>query len=72
MKGPPEETLLRLLLLLSDEVHSTSKDMFCNAEQTILRMIQRISQSVGATCGVCKEQGRNQHELIIRAYWESR
>ena len=68
--GSPTETLLRLLLPLSDEVHYTSKDMFCKAEQINLRNIHRITQSVGATGGVHKGQGRNQHELMTRAYWE--
>ena len=44
--------------------------MFCKAEQINLRIIHRITQSVGATGGVYKGQGRNQHELMTRAYWE--
>ena len=32
--------------------------------------IHRIIQSVGATGGVYKGQGRNQRELMTRAYWE--
>ena len=42
--------------------------MFCKAEQINLLFIHRITQSVGATGGVYKEQGRNQHELMTRAY----
>ena len=38
-EGSPTETLFRLLLLLSDELHQTSKDMFCKAEQINLRII---------------------------------
>ena len=63
--GSPTETLLRLLLPLSDEVH-----MFCKAEQINLRIIHRITQSEGATGGVYKGQGRNQHEPMTRAYKE--
>ena len=31
-----------------------------------VRIIHRITQSVGATGGVYKGQGRNQHELVTR------
>ena len=41
----PTETLLRLLLLQNDEVHQTSKDMFCNAEQINLRIIQCVQEA---------------------------
>ena len=41
--------------------------MFCKAEQNNLRIIHGITQSVGATGGVYKGQGRNQHELMTRA-----
>jgi hypothetical protein len=44
--------------------------MFGKAEQINLRIIHRITQSVGATGGVYKGQGRNQHELMTRAYSE--
>ena len=66
--GSPTETLLRLLLPLSDKVHATSRGH--QLKQTVLavRGIHRITQSVGATGGVYKGQGRNQHELITRAY----
>ena len=66
--GSPTETLLRLLLPLSDKVHETSH---CSAQElgsAAVRMIHRITQSVGATGGVYKGQGRNQHELMTRAY----
>ena len=33
-----------------------------------IQIIHRIAQSVGATGGVYKGQGRNQHELMTRAY----
>ena len=65
--GSPTETLLRLLLPLSDKVHSSFHT------ETKIRFgavpsIHRITQSVGATGGVYKGQGRNQHELMTRAY----
>ena len=66
--GSPTETLLRLLLPLSDKVHQT---FHCNIQElniAAVRIIHRITQSVGATGGVYKGQGRNQHELMTRAY----
>ena len=66
--GSPTETLLRLLLPLSDKVHETFR---CNVQElntAAVRIIHRITQSVGATAGVSKGQGRNQHELMTRAY----
>ena len=68
--GSPTESWSRLLPPLIDEVHQTSRDMFCKTEQTNLRNIHRNSQSAGATGGVHKKQTRNQHELMTRAYWE--
>ena len=35
---------------------------------TAVQIIHRIIQSVGATGGVYKGQGRNQHELMTHAY----
>jgi hypothetical protein len=66
--GSPTETLLRLLLPLSDKVHRTFPHELRKPENTQVRTIHRITQSVGATGGVYKGQGRNQHELMIRAY----
>ena len=37
------------------------------ADATV-RIIHRTTQSVGATGGVYKGQGRNQHELMTLAY----
>ena len=66
--GSPTETLLRLLLPLSDKVYTTyhckSRDPFIAS----IWIIHRITQSVGATGGVYKGQGRNQHELMTRTY----
>ena len=44
--------------------------MFCKAGQINLQIIHQITQSVGATGGVYKGPGRNQHELMTRAYYE--
>ena len=65
--GSPTETLLRLLLPLSDKVYKT----FHRIEETpnaTVQIIHRITQSVGATGGVYKGQGRNQRELMTHAY----
>ena len=43
--------------------------MFSKTEQLNLRIIHRITPSVGATGGVYTGQGRNQHEQMARAYW---
>ena len=45
--GSPTETLLRLLLPPSGDVHCTPKDMFRKVEQINLRIVHRIVQSVG-------------------------
>ena len=66
--GSPTETLLRLLLPLSDKVHETSRSEAQNRGVAAVRIIHRTTQSVGATGGVYKGQGRNQHELMTRAY----
>ena len=39
-------------------------------DSSAVRIIHRITQSVGATGGVYKGQGRNRYELMIRAYYE--
>ena len=65
--GSPTETLLRLLLPLSDKVHS-SFHIETKMAFDAVPSIHRITQSVGATGGVYKGQGRNQHELMTRAY----
>ena len=66
--GSPTETLLRLLLPLSDKVHQTFHNNIQELNTAAVRIIHRITQSVGATGGVYKGQGRNQHELMTRAY----
>jgi len=60
--------LLRLLLPLSDKVYTTC---YCNFREPIIAtvwIIHRITRSVGATGGVYKGQGRNQHELMTHTY----
>ena len=65
--GSPTETLLRLLLPLSDKVYKTSHGI-SRTTNTTIQIIHRITQSVGATGGVYKGQGRNQHKLMTCAY----
>ena len=66
--GSPTETLLRLLLPLSNKVNLTFQSSTELPRRSSVRNIHRIAQSVGATGGVYKGQGRNQHELMTRAY----
>ena len=66
--GSPTETLLRLLLPLSDKVHETFHCIVQELNIATVQIIHRITQSVGATGGVYKGQGRNQHELMTRTY----
>ena len=65
--GSPTETLLRLLLPLSDKVYKTFHGIEVTPNAAV-QIIHRITQSVGATGGVYKGQGRNLHELMTRAY----
>ena len=66
--GSPTETLLRLLLPLSDKVHKTFQISSGKPGKDSVQIIHRITQSVGATGGVYKGQGRNQHKLMTCAY----
>ena len=69
--GSPTETLLRLLLPLNGQVWRSSRTTSNIAAR--LGSIQRphqIIQSVVATGGVYKGQGRNQHKLMTCAYSE--
>ena len=66
--GSPTETLLRLLLPLSDRFTKLSAATSSELDTAAVRIIHRITQSVGATGGVYKGQGRNQHDLMNRAY----
>ena len=70
--GSPTETLLRLLLPLNDQVWSSSK--YARQLLPVAKLSVRLShwtiQSVVATGGVYKGQGRNQRKLMTCAYWE--
>ena len=66
--GSPTETLLRLLLPLSVKIHQTFHNNIQELKDAAVRIIHRDTQSVGATGGVYKGQGRNQHELMTRTY----
>ena len=67
--GSPTETLLRLLLPLDDKVRSTSRG---HAPETgtvaTIQSSHRTIQSVAATGGVYKGQGRNHRTLMIYDY----
>ena len=60
--GSPTETLLRLLLPLSDLVHLISPLVAGP------KGLPNRSESVGATGGVYKGQGLNQRKLMTYAY----
>ena len=64
--GSPTETLLRLLLPLSDKVYLTSHNQVEPGHSP--EGSPDHSKSVGATGGVYKGQGRNQHKLMTYAY----
>ena len=63
--GSPTEALLRLVLPLSDKVCGTSHQ---HPKMLTVRTAHRITQSVGATGGVYKGQGRNQRSLMNCTY----
>ena len=75
--GSPTETLLRLLLPLSDPVWPSSRGTLTVRPRTTtpprsltVQKPHYIIRSVVATGGVYKGQGRNQRKLLTRAYWE--
>ena len=65
--GSPTETLLRLHLPLNGKVYSTFRNML---KAAAVRRLHRTIQSVGATGGVYKGQGRNQCKLMTCVYQE--
>jgi hypothetical protein len=65
--GSPTDTVLRLDHSLDNWVYKTSKDEATSSNDPI-RIIHRIIQSIDATGGVYKGQGRNQHKLVTCAY----
>ena len=67
--GSPTETLLRLLLPLNDKVQASFEESSAaNRAAFLVPRLHRTIQSVGATGGVYKGQGRNQRELMTHAY----
>ena len=63
--GSPTDTVLRLLLPLNDRVYKTSQ---VSVASTTSPNHSPNHQSVGATGGVYKGQGRNQRKLMTCAY----
>ena len=61
--GSPTDTVLRLLHPLDDKAHN---DLYLLSE--IFLVICRITQSVEATGGVYKGQGRNQRKIMTCPY----
>ena len=66
--GSPTETLLRLLLPLDAQLPSTFHLPKPELAEQAVRSSQQVVQSVGATGGVYKGQGRNQRKLMTCAY----
>jgi hypothetical protein len=66
--GSPTETLLRLLLPLVDRVNKTFRWKMRKPLHPAVRIIHQINQSVAATGGVYKGQGRNRCKLMICTY----
>ena len=67
--GSPTETLLRLHLPLNGEVKKSSHQLVHNeASESTVPIFHRVIQSVGATGGVYKGQGRNQCKLMTCVY----
>jgi len=69
--GSPTETLLRLLLPLNNKIHCSFHhftDFPKEICKTTIRTFHLIIQSVGATGGVYKGQGRNQRKLMTCTY----
>ena len=67
--GSPTETLLRLHLPLNNEIKkSFHKPTRNKANKFTVPIFHRVIQSVGATGGVYKGQGRNQRKLMTCIY----
>ena len=72
--GSPTETLLRLLLPLNNKIYCSSRTFTDSTPRRTLicknpiRTFHLIIQSVGATGGVYKGQGRNQRNLMNCTY----
>ena len=65
--GSPTDTVVRLDHSLNDMIYKTSQNETV-ASYASVRIIHRIVQSIDATGGVYKGQGRNQHKLMTCAY----
>jgi hypothetical protein len=65
--GSPTDTVLRLDHSLDDWVYKTFQ-LAPITWHKIVRIIHRIIQSIDATGGVYKGQGRNQRKLMTYAY----
>ena len=63
--GSPTVTVLRLVYHSGNQVHKTSPNLLAKSQ---VRIIHRITQSVRATGGVYKGQGRNRRKLVTCAY----
>ena len=59
--GSPTETVLRLSHSSDDLVYKTSHKTQLKQPRLTIQVIHRIIQSIEATGGVYKGQGRNQH-----------
>ena len=68
--GSPTETLLRLHLPLNGKIYTTSLNNHQSVKTDITKIqsVHRTIQSVGATGGVYKGQGRNQRKLMTCIY----
>ena len=66
--GSPTETLLRLLLPLNIRLSTIFPSIMSGLTEQRVQSSQQDIQSVGATGGVYKGQGRNQYELMTHAY----
>ena len=66
--GSPTKTLLRLLLPLSNKIHRISRFNIRRPNTDAVHTIHLSTQSVGATGGVYKGQGHNQHEMMTHTY----
>ena len=65
--GSPTDTVLRLSHSSDDLVYKTFQIQAVSSLSSV-RVVHRIIQSIEATGGVYKGQGRNQHKLMTCAY----
>ena len=60
------ETMLRLLVPLGNEVHTTFRSKLCKLKSAAGRIIHLVVKSVGVKGGAHQGRGGNQHELMTR------